>query len=90
MTSDLKPNEIVSEFVSGGPKNYAYKTFNSVTGAEKNVCKVKGITLNYNTSQFVNFEKIKEIIFIGNEKKTVIVHTESKIKRKRGKRVMEG
>jgi hypothetical protein len=48
MTSELKPNEIISEFVSGGPKNYAYKTFNSVAGAEKTVCKVRGITLNYN------------------------------------------
>jgi len=35
MTSELKPNEIIPEFVSGGPKNFAYKTLNSVTGAEK-------------------------------------------------------
>ena len=27
MTCELNPNEIISEFVSGGPKNYAYKTF---------------------------------------------------------------
>jgi len=25
MTSELKPDEIISEFVSGGPKKYAYK-----------------------------------------------------------------
>jgi len=25
MTSELKPNEIISHFVSGGPNNYAYK-----------------------------------------------------------------
>jgi len=43
MTSELKPNEIISEFVSGGPKNNANKTFNSVKGAEKTICKVKGI-----------------------------------------------
>jgi hypothetical protein len=30
MTSELKPGEYISEFVSGGPKNYAYKTFNTV------------------------------------------------------------
>ena len=59
MTSELKPNETISMFVSGGPKNYAYKILNSVTGAEKTVCKVRGITLNYRASQLVNFEKIK-------------------------------
>ena len=32
MTSELKENEYISEFVSGGPKNYAYKLCNSVTG----------------------------------------------------------
>jgi len=25
MTSELRPSEIISEFVSGGPKNYAYR-----------------------------------------------------------------
>ena len=89
MTSELKPNEIISEFVSGGPENYAYKTFNSITGAERTVCKVIGITLKYNASQLVNFENIKDMILTGIYKETVIVHTEIKIKRKRGKGVME-
>jgi len=62
MTSELKPDEIVSEFVSGGPKKYAYKTWNSVTGAENTICKVRGITLNYSGSKLVNFEKIKAMI----------------------------
>jgi len=47
MTSELKPNEIISKFVSGGPKNCAYKTFNSVIGVEKTVRKVRSITLNF-------------------------------------------
>ena len=85
MTSELKTNEIISEFVSGGHKNYAYKTFNSLTCAGKTVCKVKVITLNYNISQLVNFENIKDMVLKGNEKETVIVHTENKIKRKIGK-----
>ena len=71
--------------MSGGPKNYTYKTLSSVTGAEKTVCKVRGITLNYSASQIVNFEKIKAMILGRDEKKTIIVHTERKIKRKRGK-----
>jgi len=56
--------------VSGGPKNYVYKTFISVTKAEKTVCKVRGITLNYNASELVNFETIKEMILRGDEKET--------------------
>ena len=89
MTSELKPDEIISGFVSGGPKNYAYKTLNSVTRAEKTVCKVKGITLNYSASQLVNFEKIKATILGCDKKETTTVHTERKIKRKRG-RMMTG
>jgi len=41
MTSELKTGEFICEFVSGGPKNYAYKSINSVTGEEKTVCKVR-------------------------------------------------
>jgi len=47
MTSELKPGEFICEVVSGGPKNYAYKSINPVTGEEKTVCKVRGMTLNY-------------------------------------------
>ena len=85
MTSELKPWEFICEFVSGGPKNYAYKSINSVTGEEKTVCEVRGITLNYSASQLVNFESIKHMDLIGDETDTVTVHTERKIKRKRGK-----
>ena len=37
MTSELKGSEFISEFVSGGPKNYAYKLCDSVTG-KRRVC----------------------------------------------------
>ena len=46
---------------------------------------MRGITLNYSASQLVNFEKIKAMILGCNEKETITVHTERKIKRKRGK-----
>jgi len=71
------------EVVCTGPKNYAYKTYNSATGESKTVCKVRGITLNYSASQFVNFEKIKDMILSKKGDETVIVHTEKKIKRKK-------
>jgi len=37
MTSELKQNEYISEFISGGPIYYAYKLCNSVTGELKTV-----------------------------------------------------
>ena len=60
LTSELKPCEYISEFVSGGLKNYAYQTRNTETGVESTVCKVRGITLNYSASQLVNFERLKQ------------------------------
>jgi hypothetical protein len=57
--SELKKDEIIGDVVCAGPKNYAYKTYNSTTGESKTVCKVGGITLNYSASQLVNFTKIK-------------------------------
>ena len=80
--SELKEDEIIVEVVCAGPKNYAYKTYNSATGESKTDCKVRGITLNYSASQLVNFAKIKEMIF-SKDDETVIVHTEHKIKRKK-------
>jgi len=78
MTSELKLGEFITEFARGGPKYNAYKSINSVTGEEKTVCKVRGITLNYSASQLVNFESIKHMILTGDETDTITVHTEKK------------
>jgi len=82
MTSEIRPTEYDSEFVSGGPKNYAYTVIDTVTGRAATVCKVWGITLNYNSKQLVNFDVIKAMI-LGTGEPTVSVHTKKKMKRKR-------
>ena len=82
MTSELKPQQFITEFVSAGPKNYAYKIMDN-KNVSKTVCKVRGITLNYNASQLVNFEVIKDMILNREPDHIVNVHTENKIKRKR-------
>ena len=46
------------------------------------MCKVRGITLNYKASQLINFE-IREMILNIDDKETVTVRKEKKIKRKR-------
>jgi len=63
INSETRSSEILSEFVNGGPKNYAYRMLDIVTGTvEKIACKVRGITLNYNTSRLVNFEVIRDMM----------------------------
>jgi hypothetical protein len=84
MINELKPFEHVSEIISAGSKNYAYKISNSATGETKTVSKVRDVTLNYSARHLVNFEVIKKMIL---EPKTphdtVTLHTEKKIKSKR-------
>jgi len=80
MTSELRTSDYISEFVSGGPKNYAYRVIDTGIGGATTVCKVRGITLNYSAKQLVNFNLIRDMI-IGSGEPTVMVHTERKIKR---------
>jgi hypothetical protein len=83
MTSELKPNLHIDEFVSGGPKNYAYKTVNPAIGERETVCKVRGITLNYSPSKLLNFDVIRDMILRADESDKVMVHTENKTKPRR-------
>jgi len=82
MTSELRLSESISEFVSGGPKNYAYKIVTEGEEEVKTVCKVRGITLNYNASKLVNFESSRDMILRTGDD-VLKLHTERKIKRKR-------
>jgi hypothetical protein len=48
MTNELQSGEFIEEFVSGGPKNYAYRVVGGGGGTDttkthkKTVCKVRG------------------------------------------------
>jgi len=72
MTSENKPSDFIGEFVSGGPKNYAYKTVRAATSERK-------ITLNYSTSQLYNFEVITDKVLGGTKMRHVTVPTEKKL-----------
>jgi hypothetical protein len=71
MVSELVPSEYIQEFVSAGPKNYAYKIINKTTGKNKTVCKVRGFILNYNTKNLVNFDVIRNMILNPKDNDTV-------------------
>lgn len=65
MTNELEIyglGSYINEFVSGGPKNYAYKVWSTKASEEKIVCKVKGITLNYSALQTINFGAMKRMV----------------------------
>lgn len=74
MKDELVEGAFISEFVSGGPKNYAYKVMKQ-TGVEETVCKVKGIRLNYMNSSLINFNSIKQLLLMSvdepNENKKI-------------------
>jgi hypothetical protein len=83
MTDELRPDEFIDEFISGGPKNYAYRIVTrDGSRMPKTVCKIRGVTLNYRTVQTINFYVIRDMI-LKEQPATVVVHTEHKIKRKR-------
>lgn len=54
---DELENDIITEFVSGGAKNYAY-----ITREGKTECKVRGFTLNVRGSNILNFQSMKQNI----------------------------
>jgi hypothetical protein len=72
----------IEEFVSGGRKNYGFTVFCLATEKRASKCKVKGITLNYNNSQVVNFISLRKMILEDNT--SLHVHNPKKIKRNHG------
>jgi len=85
ITNELEeygPASLIQEFVSGGPKNYAFSAFCPSTGKRATEIKVKGITLNYENSKVVNFTALRNMIL--ENAAPVHVHNPKKIKMKQG------
>ena len=77
----------IDEFVSGGPKNYAFSVICPSTTKRTNKCKVMGITLKYQHSKVVKFTSLRNMIL--EDAPPVHVHNAKKIKRKHGGVVSE-
>ncbi|CAB4000500.1 DNA polymerase [Paramuricea clavata] len=58
LTDELKGDHITT-FISGGPKNYCYRT-----NTNKVKTKIRGITLNCTAKQKVNFDVIRALVFL--------------------------
>ena len=63
LTDELSPpNNYITTFVSGGPKNYSYKLNEPDKGGNLTVCKVRGITLNFKNAQQINFNTVCQMV----------------------------
>ena len=58
--ADYGPGSYIDEFISAGPKNYAYSVYNPVTRARKAVTKVKGIPLNFATASVITMDLMRD------------------------------
>lgn len=63
----------ITEFCSGGAKNYAFEVLSPSTGTLSRECKIKGITLNYEACKYVNFEVIRKMVLESTEIESVKV-----------------
>ncbi|XP_074619749.1 uncharacterized protein LOC141878657 [Acropora palmata] len=58
MTDELEdPEDYIVEFVSGGPKNYGYRTLKGQV-----CCKIRGFTLNKRGKQQLNYDILKQMV----------------------------
>ena len=70
----MNEDDYITEFVSGSAKNYGY-----LTKQGKSCCKVRGFTLNYRGSRYLNYEVMKQNVLeeitdpLDEERRTVLV-----------------
>ena len=56
-------NRHIVEFVTAGPKNYAYRHIKGINGADEQfVVKVSGFELNSSAAAIINFEAVKQMM----------------------------
>jgi hypothetical protein len=57
LTSELDEGDYITEYVSGGPNNYVYKTLKG-----KTCVKVKGLSLTHKTAKLINFDSMLDLV----------------------------
>ena len=69
LTDELDAGDYITTFILGGPKNYAYTTNNG-----KAETKIRGITLNYDSTKKINLDVMRHLV-----DSHVNCHTEEKV-----------
>src|SRR5271170_1878224 len=86
--SEYGPDASIDEFVSAGPKNYAYTVVNARGEKVGSCCKVKGISLNAKNATAVNFETMRQLVTDPERETSAIVLKENRIARTKEHRVV--
>ena len=73
----IKDGNHIIEYVSAGPKNYAYKL-----DSGKTFCKIKGFSVNYIASKSLNFDSMKDLVLSKNSERRIPVEQNIFIKSK--------
>lgn len=71
--SKFDEGSYITSFVSGGPKFYAYlvdEPNNKVT----EICKVKGITLNFGNQKLINYHSVRKLITSSSDKSIILTY----------------
>ena len=82
LTNELDSGDYIEEFVTTGPKSYAYRT-----KMGKTVCKCKGIRLNHSTKEVVNMDEMMRMVREDRER-VVTVRCKNKIIRDKCKSIL--
>lgn len=78
--TDEAPQNAITAFATRGPKNYVYTLLKLTKKGRKSICKVRGITLNFENSPVINFNTVKDVV-TGKGSNCVTVEDEHKIVR---------
>lgn len=78
--TDEAPQNVITTFVTGGPKNYAYTLLKPNNKGQSSICKVRGITLNFKNTIDINFQSVKDMV-TGKGTDRISVVDENKIVR---------
>ncbi len=76
LTDEIGNGDFITEFISCGAKNYAYKLHNS----QETVVKVRGFTLNYSAAQKINFDTMNAMVH-GEGPRQIVIEDDSMITR---------
>lgn len=63
--SEYGENCYINEIVFSSEKSYAFTVMSDTNEIIDSVCKVKGVSLNYENSNHINFESMKELVLNG-------------------------
>jgi hypothetical protein len=81
--TDEVPNNQISKFVTGGPKNNAFCLARPNKKGQSPICKVRGITLNFKNSMDINFNTLKDMVTGQMQNQCIKVVDTNKIARNR-------